>query len=87
MKVVRCLVPEKWAASEALWLLPVPEAVSFCSVHSHVCRLLSAESQIPLNSFNVQNKEAFFLTVSVRVPDPLELESQRVGSCHLGFEN
>jgi hypothetical protein len=39
-----CLEPEKGAASEALWLLPVPEAVSFYSPHSHLCRLLLAES-------------------------------------------
>ena len=31
--------------SESLWLSPVPEAVSFCSPHSHLCRLLSAESR------------------------------------------
>jgi hypothetical protein len=37
---------EKGAASEALWLLPVPEAVSFCSTHSHLCRLLLVESRI-----------------------------------------
>jgi hypothetical protein len=42
--LARCLEPENGAASEALWLLPVPEAVSFCSPHSHLCRLLSAES-------------------------------------------
>jgi hypothetical protein len=29
-RVAGCLDPEKGAASEALWLLPVPEAVSFC---------------------------------------------------------
>jgi hypothetical protein len=29
-KVARCLEPENGATSEALWLLPVPEAVSFC---------------------------------------------------------
>jgi hypothetical protein len=44
-KMPGCLEPEKGAASEALWLLPVPEAVSFCSPHSHLSRLLSAESQ------------------------------------------
>ena len=44
-KVPKCLKPEKGAASEALWLLPVPEAVSFCNPHSHLCRLLSAESR------------------------------------------
>ena len=45
-KVARCLEPEKGAASEVLWLPSVPEAVSFCSPHSHLCRLLSAEYQI-----------------------------------------
>jgi hypothetical protein len=44
-KVPGCLKPEKGAASEALWLLPVPEAVSFCSPHSRLCRILLAESQ------------------------------------------
>jgi hypothetical protein len=39
------LEPEKGAASEALWLLPVPEAVSFCSPHSHLCILVLVESQ------------------------------------------
>ena len=34
--MVRCLEPEKGAASEALWLPPVPEAVSFC-VHTLTC--------------------------------------------------
>ena len=43
-KVPGCLDPEKAAASEALWLPPVPEAVSFCSPHSHLCRLVSVES-------------------------------------------
>jgi hypothetical protein len=45
-KVAIYLEPEKGAASEALWLPPVPEAVSFCSAHSHLCILLSTESQI-----------------------------------------
>jgi hypothetical protein len=35
---------ENGAASEALWLSPVPEAASFCSPHSHLCRLPAAES-------------------------------------------
>ena len=35
-KVAGCLGPEKGAASEALWLPPVPEAVSFC-VHTLTC--------------------------------------------------
>jgi hypothetical protein len=43
-EVAGCLEPEKGAASEALWLQPVPEAVSFYSAHSHLCRLLSPES-------------------------------------------
>jgi hypothetical protein len=45
-KVPRCLEPEKWAASEDLWLPPVPEAVSFCSPHFHLCRVVSVESGI-----------------------------------------
>jgi hypothetical protein len=43
-KMARCLEPDKGAALEPLWLPPVPEAVSFCSAHSHLCRLFSAES-------------------------------------------
>jgi hypothetical protein len=43
-KVTRCLGPEKGAASVALWLPPVSEAVSFCGAHSLLCRLNSAES-------------------------------------------
>ena len=45
-KVPRCLEPKTGTVSEALWLLPVPEAVIFCTVHSHLCRLLSEESWI-----------------------------------------
>ena len=44
-KVSGCLEPEKGPASEALWLPPVPEAVSFCSPHSHLCRILLLESR------------------------------------------
>ena len=33
-KVASCLGPEKGAALEALWLPPVPEAVSFCIPYS-----------------------------------------------------
>jgi hypothetical protein len=35
---------ETGSATEALWLPTVPEAVSFCSPHSHLCRLVSAGS-------------------------------------------
>jgi hypothetical protein len=44
-KVASCLGPEKWDALEALWLLPVPEAFSFCILYSHLCRILSAGSR------------------------------------------
>jgi hypothetical protein len=44
-KVPGCLEHEKGAASEVLWLLPVPEAVSFCSPHSHLCRVVLVESR------------------------------------------
>jgi hypothetical protein len=44
-KVDRCLGPEKGAALEVLWLPSVPEAVSFCILHSHLCRILSAGSR------------------------------------------
>jgi hypothetical protein len=43
-RVAGCLEPEKGAASEALWLPPITEAVSFCGTHSHLCRLSSADS-------------------------------------------
>jgi hypothetical protein len=42
VKVAGCLEPENSAASEVLWLSPDPEAVSFCSSHSHLCGLLGA---------------------------------------------
>ena len=40
-KVPRYLEPETGSASEAVWLLPVPEAVRFCSPQSHLCKLVS----------------------------------------------
>ena len=40
-KVPGYLEPETGSASEAVWLLPVSEAVSFCSPHSHLHRLVS----------------------------------------------
>jgi hypothetical protein len=43
-KVAVCLEPEKGATSKALLLPPFPEAVSFCSAHSPLCRLCSVES-------------------------------------------
>jgi hypothetical protein len=43
--VARCLGPEKGAALEVLCLPPVPEAVSFCILHSHLCRIHSAGSR------------------------------------------
>jgi hypothetical protein len=39
-KVAGCLEPEMGIASEALWLPHAPEAVSVCSAHTHLCRLL-----------------------------------------------
>jgi hypothetical protein len=44
-KVARCLWTEKEVALEALWLPPVPEAVSFCIPHTHLCRILLAGSR------------------------------------------
>jgi hypothetical protein len=44
-KVPRCLEPKSGSASEALCLPPVPEAVSFCSPHSHLCRLMLVGSR------------------------------------------
>ena len=46
-KVPGCLEPEIRSAPEALWLLPVPEAVSLCSPHSHLRRPVLAESGNP----------------------------------------
>jgi hypothetical protein len=46
-KVPGCLEPEIWSAPEALWLLPVLEAVSLCSPHSHLRRPVLAESWNP----------------------------------------
>ena len=44
-KVPGCLEPETGSVSEAVLLLPVPEAVSFCSPHSHLSRLVSEGSR------------------------------------------
>jgi hypothetical protein len=44
-KVASCLGPKKGAALEALWLLPDPEAFSFCILYSHLCRIHSAGSR------------------------------------------
>ena len=44
-KVLRCLEPEMGSAPEAVWPLPVPEAVSFCSPHSHLHRPVSEGSR------------------------------------------
>ena len=43
-KVPRCPETETQSASETLWLLPVPEAVSLCSPQSHLRRPVWAES-------------------------------------------
>jgi hypothetical protein len=42
--VPRCREPKMVSASEAVSLLPVLEAVSFCSPYSHLCRLISEGS-------------------------------------------
>jgi hypothetical protein len=47
-KVPGCLEPKTRSAPEALWLLPVPEAVSFCSPHSHLQRPVLVEFGNPL---------------------------------------
>jgi hypothetical protein len=39
-----CLEPEMGPVLEALWLSPVLEAVSSCSPHFHLCRLVLAGS-------------------------------------------
>jgi hypothetical protein len=46
-KVPGWLEPETCSAPEALWLLPVPEAVSFCSPHSPLSRVVLVESRNP----------------------------------------
>jgi hypothetical protein len=43
-RVPGCLERETGSATKALWLPPVPEVVSFCSPHSHLCRLVLAGS-------------------------------------------
>ena len=51
-----CLEPEMGPAPEALWLLPVPETVSFCSPHSHLRRLVlegSGNQDAPANNFHL----------------------------------
>jgi hypothetical protein len=45
VKVPGCLEPKMGSATEALWYLPVPEAISFCSPHSHLCRLVLVGSR------------------------------------------
>jgi hypothetical protein len=44
-EVIGCLDPETWSAPESVWLQSVSEAVSFCSPHSHLPRLVSVGSQ------------------------------------------
>jgi hypothetical protein len=60
-KVPGCLEPKTGTVPEALWLLPVQEAVSFCSPHSHLCRLVSVES-------GNQNVSLFFLSIMHLTP-------------------
>jgi hypothetical protein len=43
-KVPGCLEPETGPVLEARWLPPVPEVVSFCHPHSHLCKLVLAGS-------------------------------------------
>jgi hypothetical protein len=40
-KVPGCLEPKTGSAPEGVWLLPVTGVFSFCSSHSHLCRLVS----------------------------------------------
>jgi hypothetical protein len=44
-KVASCPWPENGGSLEALWLLPFPEAFSFCIPYSHLCRIHSVGSQ------------------------------------------
>ena len=44
-KLPGCLEHKMVSVSEAVLLLPVPEAVSFCSPHSHLSRLVSEGSR------------------------------------------
>jgi hypothetical protein len=46
-KVPECPEPETRSAAEALWLPPVPEAVSLCSPHPHLHKPVLAESGNP----------------------------------------
>jgi hypothetical protein len=42
-----CLEPKTWSVPEALWVLPVPGAVSLYSPHSHLRRSVLVESRNP----------------------------------------
>jgi hypothetical protein len=64
-KVPGCLEPEMVSVSEAVWLLPVPEAVSFCSPHSHLCRLVSAGSGNHSLLFNCRHAVTSYSTCLV----------------------
>jgi hypothetical protein len=63
-KVAGCLGPEKVAALEALWLPPVPEAVSFSILHTHLCRILS---EAPSHKWDV-----FIKALSFRAPGEVQ---------------
>jgi len=56
-KVPGCLEQETGSSPEAMWLLPVPEAVSFCSPHSHLCRLVSEGSRIKMAPDSFKGKQ------------------------------
>jgi hypothetical protein len=71
--------PETGPVSEAVLLLPVPEAVSFCNPHSHLCRLVSEGSGNQYGSTRCSGKSlpggADTSPLAQKVPGCLEPES------------
>jgi hypothetical protein len=61
-KVPGCLEPEMGSVPEALWLPLEPEAVSFCSPHSPLHRLVYAESRTQDGSPRCCGPDSHFLT-------------------------
>ena len=69
-KVPEHLEPAIGSASEALWLLPIPEAVIFCSPHSYLCRLVSVGSGNQDVSHRCSLHSTPIYTVGFQVPAP-----------------
>jgi hypothetical protein len=65
-KVPGCLEHKKGSATEVLWLLPVPESVSFYSPHSHLCRLVLLGSRKGDGSCGCSSKALPHFFISLR---------------------